>query len=191
MSNLNEIKKTINFLKLPKNKLTILHCVSEYPTKLINSQLGFIKKLKTLKYPIGLSDHTIGNEASIASSALGIEIIEKHITLDNTMEGPDHQSSMHVKDLKKFVTIIDDLKKSLDIKQRVISEIEIETSKVAKKALYYSKNVKKFKKLRIEDLIALRPLNNGISPSNYSSFIGKKLKQNVKKFQILRKSDFN
>lgn len=191
MSTMTEIKKTLNFLKLPRNKLVIMHCVSEYPTKLDESQLGFIKELKRLKYPIGLSDHTMGFESSIASTALGIRIIEKHITLNNSMHGPDHQSSMHIKHLKKFVKTIDDLVKSLHQKQRTISKEEKGNSKVAKKALYYSKSLKKYKKLNLNDLISLRPLGNGISPSEYNFFIGKKLKKNIKKFQILKRSDFN
>ena len=190
MSTMTEIKKTLNFLRLPRNKLIIMHCVSEYPTKLDESQLGFIKELKKLKYPIGLSDHTMGFESSIASTTLGIRIIEKHITLNNNMHGPDHQSSMHVKYLKKFVTTIDDLVKSLHIKQRTLSKEERENSKVAKKALYYNKSLKKYKKLDLNDLISLRPLGNGISPSEYNLFIGKKLKKNIKKFQILKRSDF-
>ena len=190
MSNMKEIKNTLNFLKLPKNKLTIMHCVSEYPTKLDESQLGFIEELRKLKYQIGLSDHTIGFESSIASTALGVNVIEKHITLDNKMHGPDHQSSMHIKHLKKFVKTIDDLVKSLHWKKRIISKEERETSKVAKKALYYGRSLWINKEINLNDLISLRPLENGISPSKYNFFIKKKLKKNVKKFQILKKSDF-
>ena len=190
MSNMKEIKNTLNFLKLPKNKLTIMHCVSEYPTKLDESQLGFIEELRKLKYQIGLSDHTIGFESSIASTALGVNVIEKHITLDNKMHGPDHQSSMHIKHLKKFVKTIDDLVKSLHLKKRIISKEERETSKVAKKALYYGRSLWINKEINLNDLISLRPLENGISPSKYNFFIKKKLKKNVKKFQILKKSDF-
>ena len=147
MSTMTEIKKTLNFLRLPRNKLIIMHCVSEYPTKLDESQLGFIKELKKLNYPIGLSDHTMGFESSIASTSLGIRIIEKHITLNNNMHGPDHQSSMNVKHLKKFVKTIDDLVKSLQQKQRTISEEEKGNSKVAKKRYIINKSLKKYKKL--------------------------------------------
>ncbi|MDC0859211.1 N-acetylneuraminate synthase family protein [Candidatus Pelagibacter sp.] len=190
MSTMTEIKKTLSFLKLPRNKLIIMHCVSEYPTKLDESQLGFILELKKLKYPIGLSDHTVGFESSIASTALGVRIIEKHITLNNNMHGPDHQSSMHIKHLKKFVKTIDDLVKSLHQKKRTLSKEEKGNAKVAKKALYYSKSLKKYKRVNLNDLISLRPLASGISPSNYNFFIGKKLKKKIKKFQILKKSDF-
>ena len=190
MSNMREIKNTLNFLKLPKDKLTIMHCVSKYPTKLDESQLGFIKQLRKFNYQIGLSDHTMGFESSIASIALGINVIEKHITLNNKMHGPDHQSSMHIKHLKKFVNTIDNLVKSLHVKNRTISKEEKENSKVAKKALYYSRSLGINKKINLNDLISLRPLGNGISPSQYDFFIKKKLKKKVKKFQILKKSDF-
>ena len=132
----------------------------------------------------------MGFESSIASIALGINVIEKHITLNNKMHGPDHQSSMHIKHLKKFVNTIDNLVKSLHVKNRTISKEEKENSKVAKKALYYSRSLGINKKINLNDLISLRPLGNGISPSQYDFFIKKKLKKNVKKFQILKKSDF-
>ena len=190
MSNIHEIKKTLKFLKLNKKKLVIMHCISEYPTKLEESQLGFIKKLKKFKFPIGLSDHTEGFEASIASVALGVKFIEKHITLNNKMYGPDHKSSLHVKYLNQFVTVIHSLSKSLHSEERKLSREEILTAKVARKALYYNKNLKKNYKLKFNDLIPLRPLGSGLSPSMFNFIIGKKIKKDVKKFQIIKKNDF-
>ena len=190
MSNLAEIKKTLNFLKLNKNKLIIMHCISEYPTKLKDSQLGFIKELKKFKYKVGLSDHTQGFEASIASCALGVNFIEKHITLNNNFSGPDHKSSMHVKYLKSFVNTIRSISVSLERTKRVKTKEERKTLKVARKALYYQKSLKKNHILILSDMIALRPLGNGLSPSSYYSLIGRKLKKNIKKFQLIKKSDF-
>ncbi len=190
MSNLIDVKKSLNFLKLNKNKLTIMHCISEYPTKLKDSQLGIIKELKKFNYQVGLSDHTQGFEASIASCALGVNVIEKHITLNNNFSGPDHKSSMHVKYLDNFVKTIRSISASLQVNKRFKTKEESRTLKVARKGLYYQKNLKKNHILNVNDLIALRPLGNGLSPSSYYSLIGKKLKKNIKKFQMIKKSDF-
>ncbi len=189
MATLKDIKKTVKFLKLKKNRLVIMHCISEYPTKLDESQLGFIKELKKLKYTVGFSDHTVGFAASIASVALGAKIIEKHITLDNNMKGPDHSSSMNVKFLKDFINMINSLAKSVNIKNKFITKEERANAKVAKKALYYNKNLQKFHKITFDDLISLRPFNNGISPSNYKILIGKRIKKNIKKFQNIKTTD--
>ena len=112
-----------------------MHCVSEYPTKLDESQLGFIKELKKLNYPIGLSD-PMGFESSIAS--IGIRIIE-NILLSIITCMVLITKFYECKTFKKFVKTIDDLVKSLHLKQRTISKEEKGNSKVAKKALYYNK----------------------------------------------------
>ena len=74
--------------------------------------------------------------------------------------------------------------------ERKLSREEILTAKVARKALYYNKNLKKNYKLKFNDLIPLRPLGSGLSPSMFNFIIGKKIKKDVKKFQIIKKNDF-
>ena len=93
MSTNNEIKKTIDFLDL-KKYLYILHCVSDYPTKLIDTNFGYLKRINKFGYNFGFSDHTIGKSASLAAVCLGSKIIEKHITLNKYDKGPDHLSSL-------------------------------------------------------------------------------------------------
>ena len=102
MIDTKNLKKTLNHLKLRKNKLLLTHCVSSYPTNLRDSYLSNILTLKKLPYLYGYSDHTIGDQAIFCSISLGIKLIEKHITLDKYDNGPDHYCSMECKDLKKF-----------------------------------------------------------------------------------------
>ena len=111
---------------------------------------------------------------------MGASIIEKHITLDNNMEGPDHEASLECKKLSKFVKDVRDIKISLLDNKNSISEKENLTKKIAKKSIYFSKNLKKNHKIKKNDLIALRPRLNGVSPINYKKIIGKTLKNNVK-----------
>ena len=79
MSLISEVKNTVKFLSLKRNKLAVLHCISDYPTKVSDTQLVNILLLKKIKYVVGFSDHTIGDNSSCVAVALGANIIEKQI----------------------------------------------------------------------------------------------------------------
>ena len=185
MTKINELKKILKIIKFKKNKLAILHCVSNYPTDLKDTKLGAIEQIKEFGYQVGFSDHTIGSSAAIAAIAKGAVIIEKHITLNNNMEGPDHDASLDCKKLAKFVKDIRDVKISLKDNRNTISKKESLTKKIAKKSIYFSKNLKKNHKIKKSDLVALRPRIEGISPIDYKKIIGKTLKSDVKTNSIL------
>ena len=107
MSTVSEIKKAILTLKSSGTRsqnIYILHCHSNYPSSFKDLNLNNMLTLKKkLNCKIGFSDHSIGNLASIVASSLGAEVIEKHVTLNNNLNGSDHSSSLNVKDLKNFV----------------------------------------------------------------------------------------
>ena len=183
-----ELEETLNFLSLNKKYLSILHCISDYPTEIYDSQLGNINNLKRYGYDVGFSDHTIGQICSNVAISLGATIIEKHITLSNNMEGPDHKSSLEIKDLKNFVETLNSTFKSTNIKIRNLTKGESTLKKIAKKSLYYNKMLKKNHKLKLDDLIAIRPLSNGICPSKFKKILNKKINKQVKKLQIINMS---
>lgn len=185
-----ELKKTLKFLNLKKNMLSILHCISEYPTPIQRAQVNSIITLKKFKYTVGFSDHTENNVCSVSAITLGAKIIEKHITLDKNMEGPDHSSSLECKDLSKFVSDIRELELMLKIKKRSLTKVEKENKLLAKKGLYYTKNILKNTKINSVDIIALRPKLNGISPSNINKILKKKIYKNVKKNNLIKLDDF-
>ena len=190
MSKEKEINNTLSHLNCAKNKLAVLHCISDYPTKLKDTNFGFFKKLKNkLKYEIGFSDHTIGENASLVATSLGANIIEKHITLDNNLPGPDHSASLNVKYLKSFVNKINDIKQSINSSKKQITKLEKKTLIVAKKSIYYKRNLKKNSKIKQKDIIALRPKDKGLSPSLYKFVLNKSLKRNVKKFTPIKLKD--
>ena len=180
MTNISELKKILELIKFKKNKLAILHCISDYPAKIKDTKLGAIDQIKKFGYLIGFSDHTKDSSAAIASIAKGATIIEKHITLDNNMEGPDHKASLECKKLGQFVKDVRDIKISLLNNKNSISKKENLTKKIAKKSIYFSKNLKKNHKIKKNDLIALRPRLEGISPIEYKKIVGKTLKNHVK-----------
>lgn len=188
MANNEEIKKTIKFLKLPKSKLAILHCISDYPTEIKNTFFSNFNFLKKFKYTVGFSDHTLGSVSSSIAVALGSTFIEKHITLNNKMNGPDHACSMQVSELESFVKTLRDVRTSIT-SPRILTSSEKNTVKVARKSLYYAKNLKKNSSIEFKDLIPLRPASNDISPKFYKFFLGKKIKHSVKKNTPVKISD--
>lgn len=185
-----QLEKTLKYINIKKQLLKILHCISDYPTRLENSQLGNIKNLLKYGYDVGFSDHTEGHIGSCIAVSLGAKIIEKHITLDKNMKGPDHKSSLNVSELKQFVTNINSSFLSKNTKIRKLTIDEKKLLQTAKKSLYYFSCLPKNHVLTKEDLIPLRPLNKGICPSKINSIIGKKLNKNVKRGKKILYDDF-
>ena len=106
MSTLEDIEFALKILseKVHKDNITVLHCNTNYPTKMEEVNLLAMNTIKEkFKVKVGYSDHTEGIEVAIASVALGAEIIEKHVTLDKNMSGPDHKASIDFEELKNMV----------------------------------------------------------------------------------------
>jgi N,N'-diacetyllegionaminate synthase len=186
MSNQNKIDKTLNFLNLNHSNLALMHCVSEYPTKIYNSNLGYLEKLKKKKLFVGISDHSSDTIVPYASCALGIKMIEKHITLSKLMKGPDHLASLEVKKLKNFVENIREIEFSLNDNMKKISKEETNNLKAVSRKFFFSKKLKKGQKILYTDIIPLRSSNKkGVIVNNLNKVINSKLKKNVKKLEVL------
>ena len=110
---------------LTKDKISILHCNTEYPTPFKDVNLLAMNELKErFGVRVGYSDHTKGIEVPIAAVALGAEIIEKHFTLDRNMEGPDHKASLEPHELKAMVSAIRNIELALGTGHKTVSESE-------------------------------------------------------------------
>lgn len=129
MSTHGEVQSAMNcLLSNGCPDIMLLHCTTAYPTKYEDANLQVIREMEYIyRVPVGYSDHTIGNEAAIAATALGARIIEKHITLDKSMNGPDHKASMNPEEFKSFVCSIRKTSKLLgsSMKQPTNSELNI------------------------------------------------------------------
>tara|TARA_Y100000590_G_C15541750_1_gene947257 strand:- start:378 stop:1124 length:747 start_codon:yes stop_codon:yes gene_type:complete len=181
MSTFKEISKTVNFLKKKlKQKITILHCISSYPTKPEQIQIKNMLKIKyKFRTDIGFSDHTDGSEAAIAASVLGASIIEKHITLNKKMRGPDHSSSLDPKQFCSFVKSIRKTEKIMLQNKSKISRDEIHNSKVVRKSIVAKVKINKGEKFTRENITTKRP-DNGISASRWFEVLNKTAKKNYK-----------
>ena len=189
MTNHKEIYKILKDIKLNKSKLALLHCISEYPTLLKDSQLGVINELKKTGHIIGFSDHTIGYEASLGAICLGAKIIEKHITLNNEMIGPDHKASLNVKHLRDFIDKLRTMENLVKFKKRKITKNEFKTKLIAKKSLFFSQKIYKNEKIKKRNLIPMRPFKNGIPISDYKKILNKKTTREKSKYQQIKLKD--
>jgi N,N'-diacetyllegionaminate synthase len=176
MSNLGEIESAVNLLissGTKKELITVLHCNTEYPTPFGDVNLRAMKTIgKALNLKYGYSDHTCGIEVSLAAVALGATVIEKHITLDRKMEGPDHAASLEPDELISMVKSIRNIEKSLGSSRKEVSKSEKKNIQIARKSLVAKKKIKKGDFFTIKNLASKRP-GNGISPMMWKYFIGK------------------
>jgi N,N'-diacetyllegionaminate synthase len=200
MSNIREVRETVNFLKkinpnlIKEKKLALLHCVAMYgDPKDEHANLLSIKKLQDEfpGLPIGYSDHTKGIYAVQLAMAMGAKVIEKHFTDDKTREFRDHHISADFNEMKGLV------KKARQIeillgeykKEPVLSIESKERIQEFRRAVYFKKDMKKGEIATSDNLIVLRP-NLGIDARNFYKILGKKLKSPKKKHQRLNYSDF-
>ncbi|MDY4005745.1 MAG: N-acetylneuraminate synthase [Fusobacterium varium] len=190
MSTLGEVEKALEIIRKYNNqKITLLHCTTNYPCPIEEVNLNAMLTLKeAFKLDIGYSDHTLGIEISIAATALGATVIEKHFTLDKNLDGPDHKASLDPLELTKMVEAIRNIEKALGngIKQPNASENKIK--EVVRRKIIVFKNLKKGHILKEEDLIFKRS-NNGIEAEFYKIIIGKKIKRDLKEETIISWDD--
>lgn len=181
MSEIHEIKKAINEIKKYHNKIIILHCVSDYPTDLKNTELYKIKELqKTFKgYLIGVSDHTNDNTSSLIASTMGIVAIEKHFKLNSNKKTVDSDFSINTEQLKKLIAdtnnIFESLKKKNGRSKKMI---------YVRRSIFSKKDIIKGEKFSEKNIETFRP-KIGICASKYFKILGKKAKCNIKAYTPL------
>ena len=182
MSNLKEIKDAMNVLlsgNLNKNKIFILHCNTSYPTNMEDVNLLAMDTIKNeFNVKVGYSDHTLGFEVSIAAVALGADVIEKHLTLDRKMPGPDHFASLEPLEFEQMVKSIRNINiacKGTGLKEPTQSETK--NIIAARKSIVAKKKILKGEILNENNLTIKRP-GNGISPMSWNKIIGLKSKKN-------------
>ncbi|MDR2458463.1 MAG: N-acetylneuraminate synthase [Clostridiales Family XIII bacterium] len=180
MANDDEIAEAVKILRESGAKdISLLYCISNYPTPYEDVNLLAMRNLKKFGFPIGFSDHSLGIEVSIAAVALGASIIEKHFTLDKKSDGPDHEASLEPEELKKMVQSIRNVEKALGKEERVFSKAEMKIKEVARKSIRAKKTIRKGEIFTDENLAIKRP-ETGISPMKYYEVLGKKAKRDFK-----------
>ena len=180
MSTLNEVKKTINILikyGLSKRNILVMHCNTDYPTNISEVNLkAMITMQKKFNCKIGYSDHTKGFETAIAAVALGATVIEKHITLNRKLIGPDHIASMEPKEFTSYVKLIRNTSLLLGSGTKKITPSEKKNMKFVKKSIVAKTDIKKGDIFSDKNITTKRPIG-GISPYMWNRVIGKKARK--------------
>lgn len=192
MSTISEIDQTIDYLNALKENLqiSILHCTSSYPASEQQINLNVIRDyLKRYPFVIGYSDHSIGIHIPIAATALGARIIEKHITLDQSLPGPDHSASINIEEFKEMVQLVRLTELSLGSEKKSITEDEKRMKPLVRRSLYLKSNTPTGTVITEDQLITLRPLA-GIEANEFEKVIGRVLKVPKKKHAPLFWTDF-
>lgn len=181
MANLGEVEMAIDVIREAGNeKISLLHCTSNYPTDYEDVNLNAMITLKkAFKLPVGYSDHTIGIEVPVAAVGMGAEIIEKHFTLDKNMEGPDHRASLDPFELKQMVRSIRNIEKALGDGIKRCNKNEESTKRVARKSIVASKNINEGEIFTGENITFKRP-GNGISPIHVELVLGRVAGSDIK-----------
>ena len=157
--------------------ISILHCTTNYPCPMNEVNLRAMQTMKeAFKCRVGYSDHTMGIEVPIAAVAMGAEIIEKHFTLDQNMEGPDHRASLNPEELKAMVSAIRHIEQALGDGIKQPNESEKKISKVVLKRIVASRPIKKGEILS-EDNMTVKRSDNGIKASYWDVVAGRVAQQ--------------
>lgn len=185
MATLGEVRTAVDTIRAiwksqdHDGDLIVLHCTSAYPTPLSDVNLSAMGTLASeLGEAVGYSDHTQGTMVSALAVAAGARMIEKHITLDKTMDGPDHAASLEPADLKRMIQEIREVESILGNGVKAPMASEIETRALVRKGLKFARALPKGHVLRREDLIALRP-ETGLAPVRIKDLLGKTLSGDV------------
>ena len=173
MCGMEEIGEAIRVLRENgTERITLLHCNTEYPTPFEDVNLRAMQTMReAFGLEVGYSDHTKGIEAALAAAALGAAVIEKHFTLDRSMEGPDHRASLEPDELKAMVTGIRNIEKALGTGDKTPSPSERKNIAVARKSIVAGRAIRAGELFTEENLTVKRP-GTGLSPMRWFSVLG-------------------
>ena len=175
MSNLKEVGDALNILinaGTSKDNITVLHANTMYPTPMEDVNLNAMLTIqKEFGVAVGYSDHTLGIEVDIAAVAMGASVIEKHFTLDKTMDGPDHKASLEPDELEAMVLAIRSIENALGNSEKKPSSSETPNIQLARKSIVAQINLKKGDILNKDNITTKRP-GNGLSPMKWDDVIG-------------------
>jgi N-acetylneuraminate synthase len=186
MSTLAEVEEAVRVLETAgATKLTLLHCVTEYPAPFEQVNLRAMQTLRSaFGLPVGYSDHTPGIEIAVAAVALGAEVVEKHFTLDRSLPGPDHSASLEPQELRQMVEAIRHVEAALGTGIKAPAPCELPNLPIARKSLVAARPLSAGHRLEQGDLDIKRP-GNGIAPKLLPELTGRTLRVSLSKDETI------
>lgn len=195
MSYLGEVERAISWFneiwdKLgDRPELSLLHCVSNYPAAVEDTNLSAINTMqKAFGLPVGYSDHTMGIEIPIAAVAIGAEIIEKHFTLDRNMKGPDHNASLEPDELETMVRAIRNVEKAMGDGIKRPAKNEEDTVNVARKSLVAARDIRSGDTISTDNVAIKRP-GDGIPPKFKDVVVNMQAQRDIAADSVIRWED--
>lgn len=173
MANLSEIEEALAAIYAEGNdQVSILHCVSNYPARAEDCNIAAIDTIaQAFQIPVGWSDHTLGEAISLAAVARGAKIIEKHITADRNLPGPDHKASMEPQEFRQFVANIRAVEQAIGDGRKQARESEIDTARVARRSIVVVRDLKAGTRIEAQDVKIVRP-GYGLQPKYLDFVVG-------------------
>ena len=176
MATMDEIKDAIAVLEaegLRRKKITVLHCNTEYPTPMQDVNLRAMRTIaEAFDVVTGYSDHTDGIEVPIAAVALGACVIEKHLTLDCNLPGPDHKASLEPHQFQAMVSAIRNIERAIGDAVKRPSPSELKNKLIVRRSLVAATSIKAGERFSTKNVVAKRP-GNGLSPMCWDEVIGR------------------
>ncbi len=176
MASLDEIADAILVLEqsgTSRDSITVLHCTSEYPAPMKDVNLRAMMTIRDqLGVQVGYSDHTLGTEVPIAAVVMGATVIEKHLTLDCKLPGPDHRASLEPDEFKKMVSGIRNIEQALGDGIKRPSNSELKNLPIVRKSLVSQSRIRAGELFSEKNLTTKRP-GFGISPMRWNEVVGK------------------
>jgi len=189
MANLKEVEACVATLiefGQPKEEIIILHCNTEYPTPFQDVNLTAMLTIKNATgCQIGYSDHTEGIEIPIAAVTLGATVIEKHYTLDKSLDGPDHKASLNPEELKSMIIAVRKIELALGTGIKEPSKSEIKNMINVRKSIVAKTFIKKGELFTEQNLTTKRPAS-GISPMRWNDFINKHAEKDFEQDEMIK-----
>jgi sialic acid synthase SpsE/sugar phosphate isomerase/epimerase len=179
MATLDEIQRTVDFLKARNASFALLHCVSTYPAPFENLNLRFIETLKQFGVPVGYSGHERGIAIPVVTLALGASIIEKHITLDRTLPGPDHPASLEPRGIELMIRDIRNAEEALGSTGKTLNAAERLNRQVLRKSLVAAHDLPAGTVITRE-MVTVKGPGKGLSPQYLDDLIGITLRREVR-----------
>ena len=187
MSYLFEVRLALETLFEHNKDVVLMQCTANYPIKDNEANLAVINTYRdNFEVLLGYSDHSVGTGAAPFSIPMGVKVIEKHFTIDKSLEGPDHAASLSPKEFVEFVKIVRKVDEYMGSPIKQPSSSELNTRKSLQKCLVASKYIKKGDLFTKDNMIGKRTGGIGISPVHYKDVLGKRAQENFKKNEILK-----
>lgn len=190
MSFIGEVEDAVRVIRGEGNdRVVLLHCVSAYPTPPAEANLQAMETLsRAFGVPVGFSDHTLDIQVPLAAVALEARVLEKHLTLDRSLPGPDHRASLEPEEFADLVAKVRDVESAMGDGRKRPMPSEEDVRRVARRSLVLTRDVREGERIGEEAIQVLRP-GDGIEPRHLSRVVGRRVARDLERGTVLRWED--